>query len=314
MISLAYLRDSRGHVGGHRADGRQKLLGELREVHIVPAQAREEVLPRRLGHADGAGDGRGCLLGGGPCDALCLLHAGDGLHHVGVGVDGEVGALAHHAGELVGVRDEALHLGLSSAVAQLQVVEHGVVLLGEALEGVLHVPHAGAEHVHVVAHGRHGEVGVVGRLGRVARAGGDERRGEARGLLHVLVRAHAAGPVRLRRVCLQLARRAAEELVNAAHELLVVGVAGESRARHRRDGRHHRSRASACGLRGRGERAGHVACGLGDSLLQLARGLATSLPQGRCHGREGSLGGRCDGGKDGAHGGCHGLQGRDYVR
>ena len=157
-----------GHVLGHGAYGFKKLRRELAEIHVVAPEAREEVRPRGLGHADGAGYGGGRLFRRGAGDAHLLLNRVDGLHDVGIGLDGEIGGLALLGAELVGVRDEALHLLLSAAVPELQVVEHREVLLGEALVGVLHALHVGAHLVDVVRHVDHGHVGVLRRLGGVS--------------------------------------------------------------------------------------------------------------------------------------------------
>ena len=160
----------------------------------------------------------------------------DGLDHIGIAVDREVGVLALLLAQLVGVCDQALHLGLRTAVAEFQIVQHRVVLLRKALVGVLHVRHVGTHLVHVVRHVAHRHVGVVSRLGHVSAARRDERSREARGLRHVLVGGHPAGLVRLCGITLQRLRRGAEQGVDAAHQLLVVGICGKGRAANRGHG------------------------------------------------------------------------------
>ena len=189
----------------------------------------------------------------------------DGLDHIGIAVDREVGVLALLLAQLVGVCDQALHLGLRAAVAELQVVQHRVVLLRKALVGVLHVRHVGTHLVHVVRHVAHRHVGVVGRLGHVSAARRDERGREARGLRHVLVGGHPAGLVRLCGITLQRLRRGAEQGVDAANKLLVVCICGKGRAANRGHGPCERCEP--------GHRRSGDALGYGSKPCQDARGL-----------------------------------------
>lgn len=101
---------------------------------------------------------------------------------------------------LVGVLDETFHLFLGATVTKFEIVKHRVILLRETVERVLHVRRVAAESVDVVAHGAHRHVGHVGCFFGVAAKSVDQRRGEARSLLHVRVRAHAAGLPRILRV------------------------------------------------------------------------------------------------------------------
>ena len=185
------------------------------------------------------------------------------------------------------VRDEALHFLLGAAVAELEVVQHGVVLFREALVRVLEVLHRRAEGVRVVAHVDHGRIGVLGRLDRVAAQRGDERGREAGHLLHVPVGAHAGRLVgcvgvlqhRVLRllellplagalldalpghggVVLERLAHVSEYLLDAADDLLVGRVGVHAHAGHRRDTGSH------CRYSGRDKR-----CGRGGRLAELS--------------------------------------------
>ena len=131
------------------------------------------------------------------------------------------------ARQLLGVAQESLHLLLRSAVSELQIVEHGVVLLGEALVGVLDGLHGGAHLVRVVGHVDHGHVADFGGLGGVAVQGADEGRAEARELLHVLVHALASRAVCVLRVLHHCVAALLGQRLHATSQLLVVCVAVE---------------------------------------------------------------------------------------
>ena len=92
-----------------------------------------------------------------------------------------------HAGKFLGVLQKALHLRLGAAVAQLEVVQHGVVAFGKPLIGVLDGLHVGAHLVGVVRHVGEGSVGRLGRCGGIAGQTGHQRRRKAGGLLHIVV-------------------------------------------------------------------------------------------------------------------------------
>ena len=125
-----------------------------------------------------------------------------------------------HARDLLGVLQQALHLGLRAAVAQLEVVQHGVILLGKALIGVLDILHIRAHLVGVVGHIHHGHVGQLGSgVGVLADAGQQAGR-KAGGLLHVVVGRKANGPVCLRGVLLDRVGTVLEQRFHAAKALL----------------------------------------------------------------------------------------------
>ena len=142
----------------------------------------------------------------------------DGVIHIGQVVDVVLGA-----GELLRVRQQSLHLFLGAAVAQLQVVQHGVVLLGEALVGVLDGLHICAELVGVVRHVDHGHVRDRGRLCRVTAQAADQRGGEAGHLLHVGVGGEARRAEGRISVCLYHPGVVLEQGLHAADALFQRG-------------------------------------------------------------------------------------------
>ena len=125
-----------------------------------------------------------------------------------------------HAGEFLGILQQTLHLGLRAAIAQLEVVQHGVILLGKPLIGVLDVLHGGAHLVGVVGHVHHSHVGQIGsRLGVLAHAG-QQAGGKAGGLLHVVVGRQAHGLVGLGSVGLNGVGAVLEQRFHTAQALL----------------------------------------------------------------------------------------------
>ena len=95
------------------------------------------------------------------------------------------------AGQLFRISQEALHLCLGATVAELQVVQHRVILLCEALIGVLDHVHGRAHLVRIVGHVYDGHVGHFGRFLSVSTEGLEQRRREARDRAHVVVGGHA---------------------------------------------------------------------------------------------------------------------------
>lgn len=64
-----------------------------------------------------------------------------------------------------------LHFLLCAAVAQLEVIEHRIVLLGKALVGILNGGHIRAHLVGVIGHIRDCHIRIFGRLSRYRRRG-----------------------------------------------------------------------------------------------------------------------------------------------
>ena len=125
-----------------------------------------------------------------------------------------------HARDLLGVLQQALHLGLRAAVAQLEVVQHGVILLGKPLIGVLDVLHGGAHLVGVVGHIHHGHVGQLGSCVGVLANAGQQTGRKTGGLLHVVVGRKANGLVGLGGILLDRVGTVLEQRFHAAKALL----------------------------------------------------------------------------------------------
>ena len=152
----------------------------------------------------------------------------DGRDHVGIG-----GNIILDAGDFRSVIEKALHLLFGAAIPELQVVEHGVVLLREALVRVFDAGHVRAHLVGIVGHVGDGHVGVLRRLLGVTTEGGNQSRGEARHRLHVLVGGNTGGFVCVVRIILHSLRRVFEERINAAYQLFILCVGFDDFLAHR---------------------------------------------------------------------------------
>ena len=139
----------------------------------------------------------------------------DGAVHVG-----QIAQIIMDAGDLLRVGQQTLHLGLRAAIAQLEVVQHGIVLLGKSLIGILDILHIRAHLVGVVGHIHHGHVGKLGGgIGILAHAGKKAGR-KAGGLLHVVVGGKTHGLVRLCGILLDGIGTVLEQRFNTADALL----------------------------------------------------------------------------------------------
>ena len=139
----------------------------------------------------------------------------DGAVHVG-----QIAQIVMDAGDSLRVGQQTLHLGLRAAIAQLEVVQHGVVLLRKALIGILDILHIRAHLVGVVGHIHHGHVGKLGGgIGILAHAGKQAGR-KAGGLLHVVVGREAHGLVSLCSILLDGIGTVFEQRLDAADALL----------------------------------------------------------------------------------------------
>ena len=161
----------------------------------------------------------------------------DGVIHIGQIVD-----VVLSSGELLCIRQELLHLFLGSAVPQLQVVQHGIVLLSETLVSVLDGLHIGAELVGVVRHIDQRHVRDGSRLCGVTAQAADQRSREAGHLLHIGVGGEASCAECCVRIGLYHTGIFLEQGLHAADALfqrspLVDGTAHDHRGRQRhRDG------------------------------------------------------------------------------
>ena len=145
----------------------------------------------------------------------------DGFHNICIG-----GYVVLDAGYLLRIGEQSLHFLLRAAVAQLEVVEHRVVLLGKTLVGILNGGHIRAHLVGVIGHIRDCHIRILcGFLG-IAAERLDEACGEARHRFHVLIGRESCRFVCVGGVPLNLLRGVLEQSVNTADQLLVVSIGG----------------------------------------------------------------------------------------
>ena len=146
----------------------------------------------------------------------------DGFHHICIG-----GNVVLDAGYLLRIGKKSLHFLLCAAVAQLEVVEHRVVLLGKALVGILNGGHIRAHLIGIIGHIRDCHIRILcGFLG-IAAEGLNQACGEARDRLHVLVGGKTGCFVCVGGVPLDLLRGVLEQSVNTTDQLLVVCIGGD---------------------------------------------------------------------------------------
>ena len=195
---------------GRLHKGLQRGLQVLAQRHLS-----QNILGCGLHGGKGAGQGGGGLPGRGAGDVQLGLDDMDGAVHVG-----QIAEIILHAGDLLGVLQQALHLSLRAAVAQLEVVEHGIVLLRKALIGVLDVLHRGTHLVCVVRHIHHRHVGQLRRRVGVLTDAGKQAGREAGCGLHVVVGRKSGGLVGLCGIGLDLVGAVLEQRFDAAEALL----------------------------------------------------------------------------------------------
>ena len=146
----------------------------------------------------------------------------DGFHHIRIRGD-----VVLDAGYLLRIGEQPLHFLLCAAVAQLEVIEHRIVLLGETLVGILNGGHIRAHLVGVIGHIRNCHIRILcGFLGITAERL-DQACGKARDRLHVLVGGKASRFVCVGGVPLDLLRGVLEQSVNTPDQLLVVSIGGD---------------------------------------------------------------------------------------
>ena len=215
-------------VVGIDAHAVRHILHQFVQIQILVAHAGDKVAPRRLHGVGAALDGRGCFIGSSSSNIQMLLHHRNGVNDVakgqipGINRNIQLFLLLRHGG---GFSNKPLHLALGATIAQLQVVQHGVVGLGKALIGVLDALHVRAHFIGIVRHVRDGLVGLLRRCGRVAAQRLQQGCGEAGDGLHVLVRAQTGSLVGVVGVLLHLRGGLLEQSVHAADQLLLLGEA-----------------------------------------------------------------------------------------
>ena len=146
----------------------------------------------------------------------------DGFHHICVGGD-----VVLDTGYFLRIGEQSLHFLLCAAIAQLEVVEHRVVLLGKTLVGILNGGHIRAHLVGVIGHIRDCHIRILcGFLG-IAAEGLDQACGKARDRFHVLIGRESCRFVCVGGIPLDLLRGVLEQGIHAADQLLIVRIGGD---------------------------------------------------------------------------------------
>ena len=198
------------------SEGVGQLVGVARSVH--------KVVPGSLGRSHGALQSLGGFLGSRAGDPHFLLDHVDRLVDVVQVVD-----VILDARQLLSIGQQSLHLGLRAAVAQLQVVQHGVVLFCEALVRVLDHIHGRAHLVRIVGHVDDGHIRHFGGFLSVSAEGLEQGRREARDRAHVVVGGHSRRLVGAISCGDDSVSRVAEQRLDAAHVLFESAHAVEGR-------------------------------------------------------------------------------------
>nr|DAZ47801.1 MAG TPA: hypothetical protein [Caudoviricetes sp.] len=150
-----------------------RFFRQLPEILTVVGKTGHPVCPGGFGGIHRTLNGGGRLFCSGAGDVHFRLDHMDGVHDVR-----ERFHVVLHAGDLLRIRQQPLHFLFGAAVAQLQVVQHGVILFCEPLVGVLNGRHVRAHFVGVVGHVHDCHVGFVRRFHRVAAQGLEQGRRE----------------------------------------------------------------------------------------------------------------------------------------
>ena len=129
----------------------------------------------------------GGFLCGSPCEAYMLLHFMNGSDHIGKVFNGKVCGFSVRLSPRVHIVNKPLHLFLCAAVPQLEIVQHGVVLLCEALISILYRLYRCAHLVCVVGHINDSLISDPCRFFSVAAEGVYKGSRKGCDLLHVLV-------------------------------------------------------------------------------------------------------------------------------
>ena len=214
--------NDRCDVCHHGLEGVNHVVAQQLHVSVRITKAYDEVRHGGFQRIDRAGNGSFGFLGSCARNVHALLHDMDGFHHICVGRD-----IVLDAGYLLRIGKQAFHFLLCTAVAQLEVVEHRVVLLGKTLIGILNGGHIRAHLIGVVGHIRDCHIRILcGFLG-IAAEGLDEACGKARDCLHVLVGRKSCRFVCVGGIPLNLLRGVLEQGVDTADQLLVVRIGGD---------------------------------------------------------------------------------------
>ena len=214
--------NNRGDVRHHGLEGIHHVVAQQLHVSVRIAEAYNEVRHGRFQRIDRAGNGGFRFLGSCARNVHALLHDMDGFHHIRIRGD-----VVLDTGYFLRIGKQSLHFLLRAAVAQLEVVEHRVVLLGKTLVGILNGGHIRAHLIGVVGHIRDCHIRILcGFLG-IAAEGLDQACGKARHRFHVFVSGKTSRFVCVGGVPLDLLRGVLEQRVNAADQLLIVRIGSD---------------------------------------------------------------------------------------
>ena len=103
---------------------------------------------------------------------------------------GKIADVVLNTGQRLGVFQQALHFSLSAAISKFQIVQHGIVLLGEPLIGVGDPLHVGAKFIGIVRHIRQSHIGNVCRFSGIPAQTLQQGCSKTCHLLHVAVGRH----------------------------------------------------------------------------------------------------------------------------
>ena len=142
----------------------------------------------------------------------------DGVVHIRKVVD-----VVLNTGQGLGILQEAFHLRFGTAIAQLQVIQHGVVLFGETLVSIGDPLHVGAELIGVIGHICQRHVGNFRRLGGIPAQALQQGCRKAGDLLHIAIGGHSSSLVCLLRIGNHRGGRILEQCFDATQTLLQIG-------------------------------------------------------------------------------------------
>ena len=168
-------------------------------------------MKRGFQHPDRAGDSRLRLFRRRPRNVHFRLDNVNSVDNVRVARN-----IVLYAGELFRVLEEPLHFLFRTAIPELEVIEHCIVLLCKAGVCVLNGGHVRAHFVGVIGHIRNCHVRILGGFLRVSAEGGNEARRKARHGFHVLVSGKPGGLVCVVRILHYLTGAILKERLNAA--------------------------------------------------------------------------------------------------
>ena len=170
-------------------------------------------------------NGGACLLRRCACDAHFRLNHMNSLYNIGIGRK-----VIFYAAELFRIRKQALHFLLRAAIAELEVIEHGIVLLGKALICVLYGFHCSTHLIGVIRHIRNGKVCRRSRLFRIPIQTLQQACRKARNGFHIFICGQTRSFIRIIRISLNRVCAVLEQRFHAADQLFIVRIGIDARS------------------------------------------------------------------------------------